>query len=304
MIKVFAPASIGNVGPGFDALGLAVAGLGDAIEAEKIPNGIELSVENGGTLPSDPLKNTAGVAASETLKLIGNPGGVRLKLIKGLPNGSGLGSSAASAAAAAFAVNALYGEKLSRAELVAPATAAEASVSGGFFADNTAPALLGGAVLIRSKDPLDVAPLGTIETLRIALVTPAIEVLTKNARAVLPKTVPMEGFVANMANAAGIAAAFLKNDYALFARSLRDVVIEPHRAGLIPGFAAARKAAFDAGADGFAISGSGPTVFAVTDDDGKAERIRAAVTAAFAAAGVKSSGRVARPDPAGTKFIY
>jgi homoserine kinase len=292
MIKVFAPATVGNIGPGFDTLGMAIEGLGDVIEAEKIATGIELTLENADGLPTDPMSNTAGIAAAAMLKSLGEPGGVRLKLKKGLPNGSGLGSSAASAAAAAFTVDALYGGGSTVVDLVRAATVAEARVSGGRFHDNTAPAIIGGGVLIRSNDPLDLIDLGTIPDIRLIVVTPRLQVLTKDARAALPETVPMRGFVANMANASAIVAAFLRNDPELFCLGLNDVVIEPVRAKLIPGFESARRAARQAGARGFAISGSGPTVFAACLSSDDTEAILAATVAAFRAAGVECGGLV------------
>src|SRR3989338_2869689 len=194
-IKVFSPATIGNIGPGFDVLGLAVKGLGDIVEARKIKSGIEISsIESKISLSKDPTKNTMGIAAFEVLKILKEKGGVELKLKKGIPPGSGLGSSAASAAGAAFAVNYLYGSRLTKEELILPATKAEEVVSGGFFADNTAPSLLGGATLTRSCVPLDVIKIGSIKDLKIVLVTPEIVVLTKTAREILPKTVPLKDF--------------------------------------------------------------------------------------------------------------
>jgi homoserine kinase len=299
MIKVFAPATVGNIGPGFDTLGMAIEGLGDTIEAEKIASGIELTLDpstslrtGAGGLPADPTQNTAGIAAAAMLKTLGEPGGVRLRLKKGLPNGSGLGSSAASAAAAAFADDALYAGGSSVIDLVRAATVAEARVSGGRFHDNTAPAIIGGGVLIRSNDPLDLIDLGTITDVRLVVVTPRIQVLTKDARSVLPETVPMRGFVANMANAAAIVAAFLRKDPELFCLGLNDVVIEPARAKLIPGFEEARRAAREAGARGFAISGSGPTVFAACLPSDDPEFILAATLEAFRMEGVECDGLV------------
>jgi len=302
-IRVYSPATIGNIGPGFDVLGLAVTGLGDIVEARRIPHGVIIeSLESPMPLPQDADKNTAGIAAREVLSLLGDPGGIALTLKKGLPSGSGLGSSAASAAAGAFAANALYG-KLSKEELILPATKAESVVSGGFFADNTAPSLLGGATLTRSTLPLDVTRIGSIADLRVILVTPDIIVLTKEARAILPKHVSLHNFVRNMANTALITAAFAKDDYALFARSLHDYVIEPVRATLIRGYDDVRKAALAAGADGMAISGSGPTVFAITDCEKKAPTIAGAMVAAFASNGVRSTSHIATVDSEGTRLL-
>jgi homoserine kinase len=303
-VTAFAPATIGNIGPGFDVLGLAVKKLGDMVEATAAGAGVTITqVTGGGGLSTDPNQNTAGIAAQEVLRIIGNPGGVVLKLKKGLPSGSGLGSSAASAAAAAYAVNLVYGEPLSKEELILPATKAEESVSGGFFADNTAPALLGGATLTRSCLPLDVTRIGHIDKLLIVLVTPHIVILTREARKILPEYVPMQDFVRNMANTSLITAAFAKNDYSLFAHSLNDVIVEPVRSKLIPGFDAVKNNALAAGADGMTISGSGPTVFAITNDPKKALFIEDAMNRTFRAHGVEVTSIITEADPVGARVI-
>ncbi len=288
MVKVFAPASIGNIGPGFDVLGLAVENLGDEVEARLI-DGDDIVVKVVGKhteLSIDPNKNTASIAAMKVMEQIGVKKGMEIILHKNLPIGSGLGSSAASAVAGAYAANEVLGGNLSKEELLIPATIAESKVSGGFFADNTAPSMLGGATLTRSYEPFDVVKLGSIDELRVVLVTPHIQVLTKHAREILPEKVLMEHFVSNMANACLMCAAFSKNDYGLFARSLHDKVIEPVRSTLIKGFDDVKKAAIDAGADGCTISGSGPTMFSVTNNDEKAELIRKVMVETFAKIGV------------------
>ncbi len=302
-IKVFSPATIGNIGPGFDVLGLAVKGLGDIIEARKIKSGIKISEITSAELPYDPNKNTAGIAAKEVLKLLHTKGGVELKIHKGLPSGSGLGSSAASAAAAAYATNYLYGNKLSKNDLILPATKAEECVSGGFFADNTAPALLGGATLTRSYEPLDVVKLGLIKDLKIILIIPKFKVLTKKARAILPKYISLKSFVSNMANSCLIASAFSKNNYGLFCRSLQDAVIEPVRAKLIPGFYQVKEAALEAGADGATISGAGPTMFAITKNKNKAGKIGLAMKQAFEKNKIKSEYVISSVSSKGTSTI-
>ncbi len=306
-VVVSAPATIGNIGPGFDVLGLAVKGLVDTVEAVRTGSGVTIigveSPRSGVELSTEADENTAGIAARETLSLLGVDGGVELKLHKGLPLGSGLGSSAASAAAGAFAVNCLYGNELTKEELILPATRAEAEVSGGFFADNTAPSLLGGATLTRSCLPLDVTRIGSIQDLIIVLVTPELVILTKEARAMLPPTVPMEDFVFNMANTSLITAAFAKNDYSLFARSLNDNVIEPVRAKLIEGFDEVKENALKAGADGVAISGSGPTVFAITNQRSRARFIEDAMLRSFQAHGIKADGVITEVDPDGAKMV-
>jgi len=304
-IKVFSPATIGNIGPGFDVLGLAVGGWGDTVEARKIDSGVVISaIDSHDELPADPDKNTAGIAAREVLELLREKRGVELKIKKGLPSGSGLGSSAASAAAAAFATNHLYQGQFSKEDLILPATKAEEYVSGGFFADNTAPCLLGGATLTRSVLPLDVTMVGHIDDLTIVLVTPDIVILTRAAREILPEVVSMKGFVHNMANSCLISAAFAKNDYELFARSLSDIVIEPVRAPLIQAFDEVKQNALKAGADGVAISGSGPTLFAITNQDtSRALRIEDAMVRTFKQAGVTCKSIITGVDLEGTRLV-
>ncbi len=303
-IWVFSPATIGNIGPGFDVLGMAVRGLGDVVRARRCRRGVRIrAIRSPTPIPSDPARNTASVAAANVLKILGERGGIELEVHKGLPAGSGLGSSAASAAAGAFAANWLYGRQLSLEQLILAATQAEAEVSGGFFADNTAPALLGGATLTRCTVPLDVTRIGIIRRLKIVLVTPALTVLTRDARRILPEQVPMRAFVANMANTALITAAFAKNDYSLFARSLNDVVVEPVRSRLIRGFDQVKESALRAGADGVAISGSGPTVFAITNDARKARAIEQQMVLTFNALGIPSRSWVTTMDPHGTRLL-
>ncbi|MFH1848847.1 MAG: homoserine kinase [archaeon] len=283
-IRVFAPATIGNIGPGFDVLGMAINGIGDVVEAARIPEKrviIENITGDEGLLPRDAEKNTAGIAARHVLDMIGAKDGISLVIHKQMPSGSGLGSSAASAAGAAYAVNCLHGSRLSEDEMILCATKAEEVVSGGFFADNTAPCILGGATLTRSCEPLDVIQLGTICSLIVVIVSPDFELLTKHARAVMPKTVALESAVANMANACLIVAAFSKNDYDLLSRCINDRIAEPARAGLIPGFYDVKSAALNAGAHGCTISGAGPSVFAITNNLIDAEKIEAAMKLAF-----------------------
>jgi homoserine kinase len=304
-VKIFAPATIGNIGPGFDVLGLAVRHLGDIVEARRIDdNQVIIShIDSPVELSADADKNTAGIAAREVLKMLRASGGVELKLYKGMGSGSGLGSSAASAAAAAFATNYLFGSILSKEELILPATLAEEFVSGGFFADNTAPALLGGATLTRSVLPLDVTKIGSIDNLVLVLVTPEIVILTREARAILPTEVPMKDFIFNMANACLITAAFAKNDYKLFANSLNDSVVEPYRSQLITGFDRVKRNALIAGADGMAISGSGPTVFAITDSPKKAIFIEDAMVRTFREFGIHAKSLITEVDNEGARIV-
>jgi len=302
-IRVFAPATIGNIGPGFDVLGIAITYLGDYVEARRVPSGIHIAEVTGDNegIPLDPEKNTAGIAAREVLKLLNVNSGVELRIQKNVPSAAGLGSSAASAAGAAYAVNELYNGRLTPNDLILPATIAEAAVSGGFFADNTAPALLGGATLTRCREPLDVVKLGSIRDLLIVVATPDFELPTKKARAVLPDYIPMRSFVENMANSCLMVAAFTKDDINLFGRCVNDTVIEPVRAHLIPGFYDVKEAAIEAGAYGCSISGAGPSVFAVTDNISRAHGIGEAMVNAFRDCNVTSEMYIAKMETDGVR---
>jgi homoserine kinase len=299
-VTAFAPATVSNLGPGFDILGLALSGPGDTVTARRVPGqGVRIArVEgDGGILPREAERNTAGIAAAATLRRAGVAVGVELEIRKGMPVGSGLGSSAASAAAAAYAVNLLVGSPLRKRELVEPCLDAEAAVSGR-HADNVAPSLLGGLVLVRSVDPLDVLRLPVPEGLRVVVVTPAFDLPTRVARAALPERVPLAALVRNSANLAALVAACHSGDLALLRRALVDEVVAPVRAALIPGCDAVMSAALEAGALGSSISGAGPSVFALCHSARAAEDAAEAMRAAFREAGGLDSTAVLSPADA------
>lgn len=294
--SAFAPATVANLGPGFDFLGCAVEGQGDVVTATLRPDlfggSVQISgcVGDGGRLSLVPSQNCCGIAAAATLQLLGvRSAGVSLAIRKGLPLGSGLGSSAASAAAACWAVNLLFGQPLSRAQLVAAGLVSEAAVSG-FHADNIAPALMGGFSLVCSYAPLTLRPLpfgGPPESLWFVLVTPVFEAPTREMRAALPAAVSRQVHVANAAAGAQLVAAILTGDAALLGAALGagDTIVEPARGPLIPGFFAVKAAAAAAGALGCTISGAGPTVVALAPSADAGRRIAAAMAAAFRADG-------------------
>ena len=299
-VRIFAPASASNLGPGFDVLGLALTQPGDVVEAEvRDAPGVELVEVTGddGALPTDPDRNVAGVAAADVLRrLDGLPleapsrCGVRLWLHKQMPLASGLGSSGASAVAGAFAVNELFGAPLSRRELVVSALAGEQSASGTPHADNVAPSLLGGIVLIRSYDPLELIDLPVPDALRVVVVHPHHEVSTAAARRLTAeRQYALADAVANLGNIAALVDALHRGDLAQFGRSISDRLVEPVRAHLLPGLAEVKVAALEGGALGCSISGSGPSLFAFAGSDGDAHAIGEAMQAAFrAAAGFES----------------
>ncbi|XP_028796729.1 homoserine kinase-like [Neltuma alba] len=313
-VETFAPATIANLGPGFDFLGCAVDGLGDivslSIDANVHPGEIsisEISGDNAKKLSKNPLWNCAGIAAIEAMKMLGiRSVGLSLSLEKGLPLGSGLGSSAASAAAAAVAVNEIFGNKLSVEELVLAALKSEEKVSG-YHADNVAPAIMGGFVLIRSYEPLDLIQLKfpSEKDLFFVLVSPDFEAPTKKMRAALPAEIGMPHHVWNSSQAGALVASVLQGDLAGLGKALSsDKIVEPRRAPLIPGMEAVKRAALEAGAFGCTISGAGPTAVAVTDNEERGKEIgKHMVEAFFKEGNLKACANVKQLDRVGARLI-
>ena len=284
----FAPATVANVACGFDVLGFALESPGDEvtvrITAERGVKITSISSDDGLpelNLPTNPLENTAGGAIMAYLEGMQAEFGVEMSIRKRMPAGSGMGSSAASAAAALVAVNALVEKPLSPEELVDFGMKGEAIASGSEHADNVAPAIMGGIVLIRGYQPTDVVRIDAPAHLHCTVIRPHCEVSTKEARGILPKEIPMKTAITQWGNLAGLIAGLMKGDDGLIARSLHDVVAEPHRAVLIPGFYAMKQSALDAGALGCSISGSGPSVFALSASREKAVRIGEAMQTAL-----------------------
>jgi homoserine kinase len=303
--RAFAPATVSNLGSGFDVLGLALAGHGDIVTARKVAgSGVRLQAihGDGGRLPLEASANTASIAARETLVRAGIDIGVELVVEKGLPLGSGLGSSAASAAAAALATNRLVGSPLRRNVLIEACLEAEVAVSGR-HADNIAPALLGGLVLVRSVDPLDLVRLPLPPDLWVVVALPEMELETRRARGVLPPQIPLRAMVEVSANLGALVAACFSGDLALLSRSIHDPVVGPARAPLIPGCEAVISAALDAGALGSAISGAGPSIFALCRSSQSAAHIAERMVAAFAAASLEARVITSPADCPGARIL-
>lgn len=303
---MFAPATVANVASGFDVLGFALETPGDAVTLRRSSDKkvIVTSIEgDGGRLPRDPAKNTAAVAVQAFLAKIGLPFGVEISLTKMMPLSSGLGSSAASAVAAVYGANLLAGSPLSRQELLPFTMAAEKVACGTAHADNVAPSLLGGFVLVRSYDPLDVVQLPVPPGLSCAVTHPHTEVRTQDARAILKKEIRLADAVRQWGNLAALVAALYNGDLQLLGRSLQDVVAEPARSILIPGFPSVKKAALAAGALGCSISGSGPSVFALCASSEAAQKAGQSMAAAFREAGLESDVYISAVNTQGPRVI-
>ena len=310
-VSVFAPASVANLGVGFDALGVALDGPGDVVTARlsREPGVRVVAVSgDGGRLPRDAERNTAAVAARAVLVEFGGEkrAGIDLDLEKGLPLSSGLGSSAASAAAGAYAAALLLGapdkRKLLRAVLLA-----EHAADGGWHGDNAFPSLLGGIRLVPSSDPdgpLEAISLPVPPRLRLVLVHPALELATRRARRALPRRVTLAEHVRHGAAFAGLVAALHSGDIAAAGRfASSDRIVDPARSPLVRGYAAVRRAMEEAGAPGVVLAGAGPSLVALAGSAAAAAKIARAAVAAFGAAGVEAEARIHRVDPVGARRV-
>lgn len=272
----FAPASVSNVASGFDIMGFALESPGDRVTVRFSGTpGVRIAAVHsaGSPLPMDPALNTAGAPVIAMLKDHGSGHGVEIEIDKGLPVGSGIGSSAASAVAAAVACNELLQADLTPQEILKYAIEGERIASGAIHVDNLAPCLWGGFVLVRGYDPIDIIPVRIPPGLWCTIASPLIEIRTIEARKILPASVPLRDVITQTGNAAGLIAGLLTDDFALIGRSLHDVIAEPVRAPLIPGFHRLKAAALEAGALGCSISGSGPALFALSASHEIAERV-------------------------------
>jgi homoserine kinase len=282
-VTAFAPATVSNVACGFDVLGFALEARGDEVTARLASHpGVTISAIEGddGRLPRDASRNTAGIAAQALLAHLGERRGVELAIRKGLPLSSGLGGSAASAVAAVVAVDALLECRASIETLLACSFEAERLGEGSAHADNVAPCLYGGLVLVRDPTRPDIVRLPVPAGLTAVVIHPNLEIQTSHARELLGTTVELADAIRQWANLGAFVDALHRSDFALMARSLEDRIAEPHRAALVPGFAAIKRAALDAGALGSSLSGSGPSLFALCADMDTAERVGAAMSAA------------------------
>lgn len=301
-IKVFAPATVANVASGFDVLGFALEKPGDTVELTVKPEKkvrVTGITGDSGMLPFDPEKNTAAVAVESFLHSMDWPFGIDIKLHKQMPLSSGLGSSAASSVAAVYGVNILAGKPLRITDLLPYTLQAEKAACGTAHGDNTAPSLLGGFALIRSYNPPDVIKLPVPGGISCAVAHPNTEVNTGDARKILKKEVSLSKAISQWGNLAALVAALYKEDFDLLGRSLKDVIVEPVRSLLIPGFDAVKAAALEAGALGCSISGSGPSVFALCSTLNTAKAAGAAMQESFKQAGLDCDLYISRVNKRG-----
>lgn len=324
-IKVFAPATVANVTCGFDILGFAVNEPGDeiivklsssnTISRKKIASpspdksinfhNIKITKITGDNkkLPLDPTKNTAAVAIAHFLGHIKSNVHVEIIINKKMPLSSGLGSSAASAAAAVVAINELLETSLSRNKLVPFAMEGERAACGVAHADNVAPSLLGGFILIRSYNPLDIIKIPTPGDLHCSIIHPHIIVATKDARDIIKTKVSLSDAIIQWGNVGGLIAGLMLTDYPLIARSMHDIIIEPARAILFPGFVEIKRTALDSGALGVGISGSGPSIFALCKSKNTATKVASAMKNAMYKLGIDNEIFVSEINQIGAKIL-
>ncbi len=303
-IKIFCPATIANISCGFDVLGLCLEAIGDEMIIRKSDvKGIRITKIVGADLPLETSKNVAGVAGLALLEAIDYEFGFDIEIYKNIKAGSGIGSSAASAAGAVFGINELVGKPFTRKELVAFAMKGEAIASGSEHADNVAPAILGGITLVRSTIPLDIIKIESPSELYATVIHPQIELKTSEMRSVLQPMIPLKSAIVQWGNLGGLIAGFYTSDYELIGRSLHDEIVEPFRGPFIPKFDIIKKAALENGALGSGISGSGPSIFALSKGYETAIKIAKEMSAVYEEMDFPYEIHVSKVNSEGVKII-
>jgi homoserine kinase len=303
-LKIFAPATVANVSCGFDSLGFAVDAIGDEMTFTKTAEkGVKISNITGANLTYNVDENAASAVVKKILIAAKANFGIELTIHKGFSPGSGLGSSAASAAGAAFGTNQLLGNIYSELELTKFAMFGEEVACGTQIADNVAAAIYGGFVLVRSCNPLEIVKLPVPSELRVVAIHPQIEVKTKDAREVLPKEIPLKDAVTQWANVGGLISGLYTDNYNLISNSLVDIIVEPARKPLIPFFDDVKNSALKAGALGAGISGSGPTIFALCKGDAIAKSVYKSIEESYKNKGITFEMFISKVNPEGMKII-
>jgi homoserine kinase len=306
-IKVFAPASVTNVSCGFDIMGFALDWPGDEIvlRIKKQPGVVISRITNDdGKLPLDPKVNTAGFSLISMMNKLELDYGVDLEIHKKMPLGSGLGSSAASAVASVFALNEILGHPLNKEEVLPFALEGEKiACEGKVHADNVAACLYGGFIIVRSLNPLEIVNIDYPTNLHCTIIHPQIELHTADMRKIIRDNIPLTDAVQQWGNIACLVAGLIKSDFSLIQHSLQDVIIEPIRSKVIPGFEEVKKAALDAGALGSSISGSGPSIFALSSNEEIAQKTADAMSQVFNEMEVKHDIYISKINRDGPKII-
>ncbi len=303
-IKLFAPATIANVSCGFDILGLCLDSVGDEMIIRQVSEpGIKISKISGQDLPLDPQKNVAGVAALSMLEHLDIDGGFEIEIEKKIKPGSGIGSSAASAAGAVFGINELLGKPYTQTELIFFAMQGEKLASGSAHADNVAPAIMGGFTMVTSYDPLQVTKINSPKELYATVIHPQIEVKTADSRSVLKQNVSLKTMVQQMGNFGGLISGLYTEDYNLIARSLHDEIIEPHRSILIPEFDRVKEVCLNNGALGSGISGSGPSIFALSRGEETAQKVAIGMQQVYQGVQVDFDIHISKINQEGIKIL-
>ena len=303
-IKIFCPATIANISCGFDVLGLALDAVGDEMIVRKTKEkGIKITKLVGQDLPTETLQNVAGVAGLALLSESNYNGGFEVEIYKKIKAGSGIGSSAASSTGAVWAMNELLGRPFSMLQLVKFAMEGERLASGVAHADNVAPALFGGFTLVRSYEPLDIIKINTPKELYATVIHPQIEVKTSDSRKILKTTISMEDGIKQWGNVGGLVAGLFTEDYDLIGRSLVDHIVEPIRSILIPSFDDVKAKSLKAGALGCGISGSGPSIFALSKGEETAQKVAQAMHGVYQKIGIDYDIHVSKINLEGIKII-
>jgi homoserine kinase len=303
-LKIFSPATVANVSCGFDSLGFAIDTVGDEMTFTKTTEkGVKITEITGANLPFDVDKNAASAVVKKMLLESNADFGISIAIHKGFSPGSGLGSSAASAAGAAFGANQFLENHFSELELTKYAMFGEEVACGSQIADNVAAATYGGFVLVRSYNPLEIIKLPVPNELRLVAIHPQIEIKTKDAREVLPKEIPLKDAVTQWANVGGLIAGLYSNNYELIGHSLVDIIVEPARKNLIPHFDIVKQNAINAGALGAGISGSGPTIFALCKGDEIAKKVFEAIKNNYNNTGIEATAFISKVNNEGIKIL-
>lgn len=303
-IKIFSPATIANVSCGFDVLGLAIDTVGDVMKIRKVAKkGVTITKISGQNLPLETHKNVAGVAALALLSETNSDFGFEIEIDKQIKPGSGIGSSAASSAGVVWAINELLGKPFSSTDLVRFAMEGERLATGVAHADNVAPALFGGFTLVRSYSPLDIICIPTPNELYVTVIHPQIEVKTADAREILKTTVPLKDAIKQWGNVGGLISGLYTEDYSLIGRSLEDFIIEPIRSILIPAFDSVKQQSLNAGALGCGISGSGPSIFALSKGEETAKNVANAMKTVYDNVGIDYDIHVSKINKQGIKIL-